>query len=81
MEKLLQRVDKCLIRYNEQLSLIKKNKGVDGMPSIAKKEAFEKKVQKAFVQLLSKDKHNAEPGDQCLQKEVKKLKRLNLSWI
>ena len=37
-----------------------RNKGVDRMPSIAKKEALEEKVQKAFVQLLSKDKNNAD---------------------
>ena len=35
------------------------NKGVDTMPSIAKKEALEEKVQKAFVQLLSKDQIGA----------------------
>ena len=37
-----------------------RNKGVDRMPSFAKKETLEEKVQKAFVQLLSKDKNNAD---------------------
>ena len=37
-----------------------RNKGVDRMPSIAKKETLEEKVQKTFVQLLSKDKSNAD---------------------
>ena len=36
-----------------------KNKGVDRMPSIANK-TLEEKVQKTFVQLLSKNKNNAE---------------------
>ena len=35
-----------------------RNKGVDRMPSNAK-ETVEEKVEKAFVQLLSKDKNNA----------------------
>ena len=62
VEKLLQRVVKCLITCNEQLTLIfnHRNKGVDRMPSIAKKETLEEKVQKTFVQLLSKDKSNAD---------------------
>ena len=37
-----------------------RNKGVDRMLSIAKKRLFEEKVQKTFVQLLSKDKNNAD---------------------
>ena len=37
-----------------------RNKGVDRMPSIAKKRLLRKKVQKTFVQLLSKDKGNAD---------------------
>ena len=35
-----------------------RNKGVERMPSIAKKRLLRKKIQKAFVQLLSKDKNN-----------------------
>ena len=37
-----------------------RNKGVDRMPSIAKKRLLRKKYQKTFVQLLSKDKNNAD---------------------
>ena len=36
-----------------------RNKGVDRMPSIAKKEALKEKIQKTFIRLLSKDKNNA----------------------
>ena len=39
-----------------------RNKGVDRMPSIAKKRLLRKKYKKTIVQLLPKDKNNA---DQC----------------
>ena len=37
-----------------------RNKGVDRMPSIGKKTLEEKVQKKTFVQLLSKDKDNAD---------------------
>ena len=37
-----------------------RNKGVDRMPSIAKRETLEEKVQKTLVQFFSKDKNNAD---------------------
>ena len=37
-----------------------RNKGVDRMPSIAKKKSLDEKVQKTIVQLLSEDKNNAD---------------------
>ena len=37
-----------------------RNKGVDRMPSITKKEALAEKVQEAFIQHFSKDKNNAD---------------------
>ena len=37
-----------------------RNKGVDGMPSIAKKRILRKNYKKTIVQLLSKDKNNAD---------------------
>ena len=37
-----------------------RNKGVDRMSHITKKETLEEKVQETFVQLLSKDKNNAD---------------------
>ena len=48
-----------------------RNKGVDRMPSIAKKEALKEKVQKAFVQLLSKDKNNADQWFSVCRKKSK----------
>ena len=38
----------------------RRNKGVDRMPSYCKKEALNEKVQKAIIQLLPKDKNNAD---------------------
>ena len=37
-----------------------RNKGVDKMPSFAKNRLLRKKYKKTFVQLLSKDKNNAD---------------------
>ena len=37
-----------------------RNKGVDRMPSIAKKRLLRKKYKKTILQLLSKDKNNAD---------------------
>ena len=42
------------VRFNHR------NKGVDRMPSIAKMRLLRKKYTKHFVQLLSKDKNNAD---------------------
>ena len=41
------------VNFNQQ------NRGVDRMPSIAKKETLEEKVQKTFVELLAKDQIDA----------------------
>ena len=37
-----------------------RNKGVDRMPSIAKKRLLRRKYEKTFLQLLPKDKNNAD---------------------
>ena len=59
MENLLQRVDKCLITCNEQLTLITETWELTDCRAL-QKETIEEKVQKTFVQLLSKDKNNAD---------------------
>ena len=59
VEKFLQRLDKCLITCNGQLTLIKKQ-GSGQNAEHCKKETLEEKVQKTFIQLLSKDKSNAD---------------------
>ena len=48
-----------------------RNKGVDRMPSIAKKRLLRKKYKKAFVQLLSKDKNNADQSFSVCRKNWK----------
>ena len=59
MEKLLQRVDKCLITCNEQLTLITETRERTECQALHKKDLAEE-VQKAFVELLLENKNNAE---------------------
>ena len=56
-----------------------RNKGVDRMPSIAKKETLEEKVQGNICSAPFKRQKQRRPVVQCLQKELKKLKKLNLN--
>ena len=57
MEKLLQRVEKYLITFNEQLvDFNQRNKGVDRMPSIAKKRLLQKKFKKQLFSTRQKTK-------------------------
>ena len=53
----------------------KENKGKDRMPSIAKKRLLRKKYKK-YLSVPFNRKKQRRPVDQCLQKELKKLKRL-----
>ena len=55
-----------------------RNKGVDRMPSIAKK-ILEEKVKKNICSAPFKRQKQRRPVVQCLQKELKKLRRLILS--
>ena len=57
-----------------------RNNGVDRMPSIAKKRLLRKSTKSIFS-APSKRQKQRKSVVQCLQKELKKLKRLNLSWI
>ena len=57
-----------------------RNKGVDRMPRIVKKRLLRKKYKKNLFSSFQRQKQRR-PVDQCLQKDLKKLKRLNLSWI
>ena len=58
-----------------------RNKGLDRMPSIAKERLWWKKYKKNICSAPSKRPNRRKLVDQCLQKELKKSKRLNLSWI
>ena len=53
-----------------------RNKGVDRMPSIAKKRLLRKKYKKHLFSSFQKTKATETSGS-----ELKKSKRLNLSWI
>ena len=55
-----------------------RNKGVDRMPSIPKKRLLRMKKQKNICSAHFKRQKQRRPVTQCLQKESKKSKRLNL---
>ena len=57
-----------------------RNKGVDRIPSIAKKRLL-CKSSKSIYSAPSKRPNRRKLVIQCLQKELKKSKRLNLSWF
>ena len=59
-EKLLAKSGQVFDNVQQAVDFNQINKGVDRTPSIAKKEALEEKVQKAFIHLLSEDKNNAD---------------------
>ena len=57
-----------------------RNKGVDRMPTIAKKKLLRKKYKKHLFSSFQRQKQSR-PVVPGLQKELKKSKRINLSWI
>ena len=59
------------VHFNQQ------NRGVERMPSTAKKRLLRKKYKKHL--LSSKRLNRRKLVDQCLQRELNKLKRLNLN--
>ena len=78
MEKFLQKVDKCLITCNEQLTLITETREWTECRALQKK-TLEEKVQKTFCSAPFKKQKQRRPVVQCLQKELENLKRLNLN--
>ena len=58
-----------------------RNKGEDRMPSIAKKRLLRKKCTKSIYSAPAKRQKQRRQVVQCLQKELKKSKRLKLNWI
>ena len=59
-----------------------RNKGVDRMSSIAKKRLLRKKYEKTFVQLLSKDKNNADQwfSGSVFAERIEKAKRTKFEF-
>ena len=58
--KVIAKTGQVFISVQRAVDFNHRNKGVDRMPSIAKKRLLRKKYKKKFVQLLSKDKINAD---------------------
>ena len=56
-----------------------RNKGVDRLPSIAKKRLLRKKYKMIFCSAAFRRQKQRRPVVQYLQEELKKSKRLNLS--
>ena len=57
----------------------RRNKGVDRMPSLAKKKLL-KKSSKSIYSAPFKRQKQRRPVAKCMQKESKNLKRLSLNW-
>ena len=77
MEKLLQRVDKCFITCNGQLTLITETRDWTECRALQKGDSWGKST-KNICSAPSKRQKQRRLVVQCLQKELKKLKRLNL---
>ena len=80
VEKLLKRVDKCLITCNEQLTSITETREWTECRASQKRDSWGKST-KSICSAPFKRQKQRRPVVQSLQKELKKSKRLNLSWI
>ena len=78
VEKLLQRVDKCLITCNKQLTLLKETREGTECRELQKRGSCGKTSKSIYSVRFERQKQRR-PVDQCSQKELNKLKRLNLS--
>ena len=78
--RLLQRVEKCLITCKKQLTLITQTREWTESQALQKRD-FCGKSLKSIYSAPSKIPKRRKLVDQSLQKELKKLIRLNLSWI
>ena len=61
------------------ISFGQRNRGVDKMPCIAKKRFLRKKFKQHSMSALQKKTNQRRPVVQCLQKQLKKPKRLILN--
>ena len=57
-----------------------RNKGVDRMPSVAKKRLLRKRYRKIFFSAPSKRQKQRRPVIQCMQKKLKKLKKTKFEF-
>ena len=77
--KIIARSGKVFDNVQRSVDFHHGNKGVDRMPSIAKKRLLRKKLKQHFLSALQK-KNQRRPAFQFLQEELKKSKRQNLNW-
>ena len=61
------------------ISFNQRNRGVDKMPSIAKKRLLRKKFKQHFMSALQKNKSTQTSGS-VFAERIEKSKRLNLNW-
>ena len=78
-EKLLPRVETCSTISREQSFLTKETQEWTKCRVMQKRGSFKKKFKQHFLSALQKT-NQRRPVVQCLQKELKKSKRLNLNW-
>ena len=71
---------KCVWQCAESNIVLPKKKRNGQKTVYCKKEALERKVWTPFYKCFPKKTNQRRPVVQCLQKELKKPKRLNLKW-
>ena len=79
-EKILRRVEMCLTMCREQSPLTKETEEWTKCRVLERRGSWEKSLHNVLW-VLSKRKNQRGPVVQCLKKELKKPKRLNLNWI
>ena len=77
-EKVIAKTRQVFDNVKRAVDFNHRNKGVDTMPSIAKKRLLRKSTKNICSAPFKRQKQSR-PVVQCLQKELKKLKRLNLT--
>ena len=76
--KVIEKIGQVFDNVQRAVDFNQRNKGVDRMTSIAKKRLLRKKYNKHFFSSFQKQKQRRAVV-QCLQKDLNKLKRLNLN--
>ena len=79
MEKILQRVDKCLITCSEHVDFNHRKKGVDRMPCIAKKRPFRKKYKRHLFSSLQKTK-KTQTSDSVFAERIEKVRKTKIEF-
>ena len=80
VKKLLERVDKCLIKCNEQMTLIKETREWTECRALQKRDSWGKSTKSIYSAPFKRQKKRRQAVS-CLQKKLKKSKKLNLNWV